>query len=66
MDETARWVKVDPDGLAEGQVMTVVAICGGAGFSVRSPGELGPALESALAHAAGPSLVEIHSSSKDV
>src|SRR5438552_18173427 len=41
-------------------------LCGGAGFSVRAPGELQPALEAALAHADGPSLVEIHSSSKDV
>jgi thiamine pyrophosphate-dependent acetolactate synthase large subunit-like protein len=41
-------------------------LCGGTGFSVRTPGELRPALEAALAHADGPSLVEIHSSSKDV
>ena len=39
---------------------------GGAGFSVRTPAELRPALEAALAHADGPSLVEIHSSAKDV
>jgi len=41
-------------------------LCGGAGWSVREPDELRPALEAALAHADGPSLVEIHSSSKDV
>jgi thiamine pyrophosphate-dependent acetolactate synthase large subunit-like protein len=41
-------------------------LCGGTGFSVRTPGELRPALEAALAHVDGPSLVEIHSSSKDV
>ena len=41
-------------------------LCGGTGFSVRTPGELRPALEAALAHFDGPSLVEIHSSSKDV
>jgi pyruvate oxidase len=41
-------------------------LCGGTGFSVRRPEELRPALEAALAHADGPSLVEIHSSSKDV
>ena len=41
-------------------------LCGGTAFSVRSPGELRPALEAALTHADGPSLVEIHSSSKDV
>ena len=41
-------------------------LCGGTGFSVRTPGELRPALEAALAHTEGPSLVEIHSSSKDV
>ena len=41
-------------------------LCGGTGFSVRKPDELRPALEAALAHTAGPSLVEIHSSSKDV
>jgi thiamine pyrophosphate-dependent acetolactate synthase large subunit-like protein/nitrite reductase/ring-hydroxylating ferredoxin subunit len=41
-------------------------LCGGAGFSVRSPEQLRPALEAALAHGDGPSLVEIHSSSKDV
>jgi thiamine pyrophosphate-dependent acetolactate synthase large subunit-like protein len=41
-------------------------LCGGTGFSVRKPAELRPALEAALAHASGPSLVEIHSSSKDV
>jgi thiamine pyrophosphate-dependent acetolactate synthase large subunit-like protein/nitrite reductase/ring-hydroxylating ferredoxin subunit len=41
-------------------------LCGGTGFSVRTPGELRPALEAALAHGDGPSLVEIHSSSKDV
>ncbi|MGH9011976.1 MAG: thiamine pyrophosphate-binding protein, partial [Acidimicrobiia bacterium] len=41
-------------------------LCGGTGFSVRKPDELRPALEEALAHADGPSLVEIHSSSTDV
>jgi pyruvate oxidase len=41
-------------------------LCGGAGFSVRRPEELQPALKAALAYADGPSLVEIHSSSKDV
>ena len=41
-------------------------LCGGTGFSVRKPDELRPALEAALAHSDGPSLVEIHSSSKDV
>jgi pyruvate oxidase len=41
-------------------------LCGGIGFSVRKPEELRPALEAALAHADRPSLVEIHSSSKDV
>jgi thiamine pyrophosphate-dependent acetolactate synthase large subunit-like protein len=41
-------------------------LCGGAGFSVRSADELGPALKAALAYEDGPSLVEIHSSSKDV
>jgi thiamine pyrophosphate-dependent acetolactate synthase large subunit-like protein/nitrite reductase/ring-hydroxylating ferredoxin subunit len=41
-------------------------LCGAAGFSVRSADELGPALKAALAHEDGPSLVEIHSSSKDV
>ena len=41
-------------------------LCGGTGFSVRTPGELRQALEAALAHADGPSLVEIHSSAKDV
>ncbi|HEU5448743.1 MAG TPA: thiamine pyrophosphate-binding protein, partial [Acidimicrobiia bacterium] len=41
-------------------------LCGAAGFSVRRPEELRLALETALAHTDGPSLVEIHSSSKDV
>jgi thiamine pyrophosphate-dependent acetolactate synthase large subunit-like protein len=41
-------------------------LCGGAGFSVRRPDELQPALKAALAYTDGPSLVEIHSSSKDV
>jgi thiamine pyrophosphate-dependent acetolactate synthase large subunit-like protein len=41
-------------------------LCGGTGFSVRTSRELRPALEAALAHRDGPSLVEIHSSSKDV
>jgi pyruvate oxidase len=41
-------------------------LCGGAGFSVRRPEELQPALKAALAHTDGPSLVEIHSSSTDV
>lgn len=88
MNESAQLVRVDPGGLAEGQVMTVVAgrraLCLtrtaegygelaeisreqlGAGFSVRRPEQLQPALKAALAHADGPSLVEIHSSSRDV
>ena len=41
-------------------------LCGAAAWSVRKPDELRPALEAALAHTAGPALVEVHSSSKDV
>ena len=51
---------VNPD------VCEYARLCGGAGFSVRRPEELEPALKAALAHTDGPALVEIHSSSKDV
>ena len=40
--------------------------CGGAGFSVRTPAELRPALEAALAVTDRPSLVSIATSNKDV
>ena len=53
--------------LGRGMLRRRVLVLGnGAGFSVRRPDELQPALKAALAHADGPSLVEIHSSSKDV
>lgn len=41
-------------------------LCGGVGFSVRTPDELGPALAAAVAITDRPSLVEIHSSNRDV
>lgn len=41
-------------------------LCGGEGFSVRTPDELGPALDAAVAITDRPSLVEIHSSNRDV
>jgi thiamine pyrophosphate-dependent acetolactate synthase large subunit-like protein/nitrite reductase/ring-hydroxylating ferredoxin subunit len=41
-------------------------LCGGHGFSVRTADELGPALAAAFAVTDGPSLVEIHSSNRDV
>jgi thiamine pyrophosphate-dependent acetolactate synthase large subunit-like protein len=41
-------------------------LCGGQGFSVRTADELGPALEAAFAVTDGPSLVEVHSSNRDV
>jgi thiamine pyrophosphate-dependent acetolactate synthase large subunit-like protein/nitrite reductase/ring-hydroxylating ferredoxin subunit len=41
-------------------------LCGARGFSVRAADELRPALEAAFAVTDGPSLVEIHSSSRDV
>jgi thiamine pyrophosphate-dependent acetolactate synthase large subunit-like protein len=40
--------------------------CGGQGWSVRAADELRPALEAALSVTDGPSLVEIHSSNRDV
>ena len=41
-------------------------LCGARGFSVRTSDELHPALVAAFAVTDGPSLVEIHSSSRDV
>jgi len=41
-------------------------LCGAKGWSVRTPAELRPALDAAFAVTDGPSLVEIHSSSRDV
>lgn len=41
-------------------------LCGGEGFSVRTADELGPALEAAFAVEGRPSVVEIHSSNRDV
>jgi thiamine pyrophosphate-dependent acetolactate synthase large subunit-like protein/nitrite reductase/ring-hydroxylating ferredoxin subunit len=41
-------------------------LCGARGFSVRTADELRPALDAAFAVSDGPSLVEIHSSSRDV
>jgi pyruvate oxidase len=41
-------------------------LCGARGFSVRTAEELRPALEAAFAVTDGPSLVEIHASSRDV
>jgi thiamine pyrophosphate-dependent acetolactate synthase large subunit-like protein len=41
-------------------------LCGGQGFSVRTAEELAPALEAAFAATDGPSLVEVHSSNRDV
>jgi thiamine pyrophosphate-dependent acetolactate synthase large subunit-like protein len=41
-------------------------LCGARGFTVRTADELRPALDAAFAVTDGPSLVEIHSSSRDV
>src|SRR4029077_1320455 len=53
MDEsTAQWVKVDPDGLAEGQVMTVVA--GGRACCLTRTAEGYGALDNRCPHQGGP------------
>ena len=53
MDGAAtRWVKVDPDGLAEGQVMTVVA--GGRAVCLTRTAEGYGALDNRCPHQGGP------------
>src|SRR5919205_2590812 len=52
MDETAQWVKVDPDGLAEGQVMTVAA--GGRAVCLTRTAEGYGALDNRCPHQGGP------------
>jgi len=53
-------------GLVNPDFCEYARLCGAKGWSVRRPDELRPALEAALATMDGPTLVEIHSSSKDV
>ena len=52
MDESTQWVKVDPDGLAEGQVMTVVA--GGRALCLTRTAEGYGALDNRCPHQGGP------------
>jgi nitrite reductase/ring-hydroxylating ferredoxin subunit len=52
MDESTQWVKVDPDGLAEGQVMTVVA--GGRAVCLTRTAEGYGALDNRCPHQGGP------------
>jgi pyruvate oxidase len=53
-------------GLTNPDFAEYARLCGGRGFTVHTAAELGPALAEALAVTEGPSLVEIHSSSRDV
>ncbi|HMC81160.1 MAG TPA: thiamine pyrophosphate-binding protein, partial [Acidimicrobiia bacterium] len=52
MDEATQWVKVDPDGLAEGQAMTVVA--GGRAVCLTRTAEGYGALDNRCPHQGGP------------
>jgi pyruvate oxidase len=53
-------------GLVNPDFASYAELCGARGFSVRTAAELRPALEAAMAVEDGPSLVEVHASSRDV
>jgi thiamine pyrophosphate-dependent acetolactate synthase large subunit-like protein/nitrite reductase/ring-hydroxylating ferredoxin subunit len=52
--------------LVNPEFATYAELCGARGFSVRTADELRPALDAAFAVTDGPSLVEVHASSRDV
>jgi thiamine pyrophosphate-dependent acetolactate synthase large subunit-like protein len=53
-------------GLVNPDFASYAELCGARGFSVRTADQLRPALEAAMAVVDGPSLVEVHASSRDV
>ncbi len=53
-------------GLRNPDFAEYARLCGAKGWSVRQADELRPALEAAFAVTDGPTLVEIHSSNRDV